>query len=66
MLGGTVHYRVPILITEWTVKDFVTVTKTCVMFLWDVLFLPQVNILIDKQILKVFRLSHDVIESIPD
>ncbi|XP_052710779.1 uncharacterized protein LOC128185146 [Crassostrea angulata] len=41
MLGGTVHYRVPILITEWTVKYFVTVTKTCVIFLWDVLFLPQ-------------------------
>lgn len=65
-MGGTVQHRVRILHTECAVKDIVTVTKTCVIFLWDALFLLQVNILIDYKIFKVFRWSFDVIVNIPE
>uniref|UniRef100_A0A8W8JM51 B box-type domain-containing protein n=1 Tax=Magallana gigas TaxID=29159 RepID=A0A8W8JM51_MAGGI len=40
-LGGIAQYRVGILHTDGAVKESVTVTKTCDMFLWDALFLLQ-------------------------
>lgn len=43
---GTVQDRVVILTTECGVKNRVTVTKTCVIILWDACFVVQVNIII--------------------